>query len=897
MLLRGRSKDRSSRKVTPPGPSYMSNEQFGIKSSSLYLPHTPKHSSPLKTPIFQSTPLKTTETSDSHNQWTANYLAELRNGRINRPSGARPLPSSVTHDRRESLPGAPSMPSAEEGPARCETAQSHRRAQSAMSNFSASSRTGRALVQQPYPGLPERDASTERPVTLLKSSMVVPSATYIERGQRWMEKEEVVSLRDCLEDMDLQKQHQEEEARLHAAAQEEASELVWQHQNPGATRLDGPYRYKEHLRKHSYAHARTQSVGGVGTVTGLARDIPRSVSSGSINSSGTASQNRVASGSSGNIGGMLSQSRVSSGSSGVSKQVRVPTSNQSASDIPKEPAEAVVAKKVPKPYHGLTKTTGPLSRRRSSGKRNISGEPAGAFTGEQIWEEPEDAESVRGRPQDLGDMPAPLRLKPENPLNRVQFVQDPPTRSNIAPPEHTQKHSTIEIHQNPPSQSRNAAYTANPIPIPSAVQDRPEVPRKDGVEVRGDDIRQATSKSLRDRSAHLPTPAVVSDKPGRPIVSFDANWKPREADVKPVEERTRPRSDDRFGISKASKGLPPLPPTKDFRSTPLPTIHHSGPPAIQVNGAEPPSIPAITCSPTTVPTIVLPDTPRISVSGPATIPTITLDDTSTTKNASSRPLPHPKPSSTRPLPHKYSTDPGAMSRRHWSPAVGNRATATCHQCELPIEGRVVALKGLPQRFHPHCFICYTCGTGLEALEISPEPAEMRAARLSRIHCRAQGEPLEEIEDQTMADDGDERLRFYCHLDWHEHFAPRCKHCKTPIIGEHAVALGAHWHYGHFFCAECGDPFEQGMTHIEKDGYAWCLNCQTKRTQRQAPKCKKCRGPVIGQYVQALGGEYHDECFRCVTCRGGFDDGQIFPRMHGNETVAICTKCMERELKA
>jgi hypothetical protein len=47
----------------------------------------------------------------------------------------------------------------------------------------------------------------------------------------------------------------------------------------------------------------------------------------------------------------------------------------------------------------------------------------------------------------------------------------------------------------------------------------------------------------------------------------------------------------------------------------------------------------------------------------------------------------------------------------------------------------------------------------------------------------------------------------------------------------------------------------------------------------------------------LGGKYHDECFRCVTCRGGFDDGQIFPRMHGNETVAICTKCMERELKA
>ncbi len=863
----------------------------------LYLPHTPNLSPLIESSISQATPLKIAETADSHNEWTANYLAELRNNRINRPSGARPLPWSTTRDRRESLTGGSSVRAADEHPAPCETAQSHKRAQSAMSNYSNSSLTGRALVQQPYPGLPERDASVEPPVTLLKPSMVVPSATYIERGQRWMEKEEVVSLRDCLEVMDLKKQRQEEEARLHAAAQEEASELVWQHQNPGATRLDGPYRYKEHLRKNSYAHARTQSVGGTGTITGLARDIPRSVSGGSISSSGMLSQSRVSSGSSGNSGGTLSQSRVSSVSSGVAKQDPVLRKHQSVFDGPKEPSEIVVSKKVQKPYHGLTKTTGASTRRRSSAKRNVSGEPAGAFTGEQIWEEPEEAESTQGPLQDPGDMPAPLRLKRQDPLNRVQFVQDPPPRSNTAPLEHTQKHSRVEIHQNPPSQSRNAAYTANPPPIPSAVQDRSEVSMKGGIEIRGDDIRQATTKCLRDRSPHLPVPAVVSDKPDRPIVSFDANWKPREADVKPVEERPRPRSDDPFRISKTSKSLPPHPPTKDFRPAPLPAIHRPDPPAIQVDGAQPSSIPSITVSPTTFPTIVLPDASMISVSAPASIPTININGTSTIPKGPSRPLPNPKSSFSRPLSHHYATDPGAMSRRHWSPAVGNRATATCHQCELPIEGRVVALKGLSQRFHPHCFVCYTCGTGLEALEISPEPEDIRSERLSRIQRRAQGERLEEIPGQTMAEDGDERLRFYCHLDWHEHFAPRCKHCKTPIIGEHAVALGAHWHYGHFFCAECGDPFEQGMTHIEKDGYAWCLSCQTKRTQRQAPKCKKCRGPVIGKYVQALGGEYHDECFRCAICCGGFDDGQIFPRLDGNETVAVCTKCMEQELKA
>jgi hypothetical protein len=751
-----------------------------------------------------------------------------------------------------------------------------------VSNYSTSSRTGRALVQRPHPGLLEQEASPERPKTLLKPSEVVPTATYIERGQRWMEKEEAVSLRDALEDKDILKQQQEEEARVHAAAQKEASELVWQHENPGAIRPHTPYKYKEHLKKNSYAHARTQSVGrytGTALATGLARDIPRSVSGGSSNS-----------------GEMLSHSRVSSGSSGISQQVIASLNSPTFSN---DQTEASASKAGKKSYYGLSKTVGPSTGRRASGKRNISGELYGRFTGEQIWEEPEETDLNRGRTPEGKDMPAPLRLKARNPLNRVQFAHDLPERSKSTPPAAIAKSSKVEIHQNPPSQSRNPAYMANPSAHTSPVSDAPPVPMKNGIEIRSDDIRQATSKSLKDRSPRLPTPAVVSDKPGRPIVSFDANWRPKEADVKAAEEPRRPKLEGQYGHSREAKSLPSIPVAKNLWPVPIPTIQLPDSPSIQVNGASTPPIPDITVSPTSIPSINFPDTPTISVSDSTPIPIPAINVMSSLNN-SRRPLPDPKTSSSRPLPRHHATAQSTMSKRHWSPAAGNRATATCHQCELPIEGRVVALRGLSQRFHPHCFICYTCGTSLEALEISPEPAPMRAARLSRIQRRAAGEQLEDIEGQTIADDGDERLRFYCHLDWHELYAPRCKHCKTPIIGEHAVALGEHWHYGHFFCAECGDPFEQGMTHIEKDGYAWCLRCETKRTERRAPKCKECKKPVIGQYVQALGGEYHDECFRCASCGGGFGDGeslQIFIREEGSESVAVCVGCMERELKA
>jgi hypothetical protein len=855
----------------------------------------------------------------SHNGLTASYLADLRNNRVARPSGARPLPSQVS-GRRESFQAVPESAPEDDRPARAESIVSHQRAQSVMSNMSISSRTSRSLVQPPNPSLVARAFSPAAPITPLKPSMVVPSATYIERGQRWMEKEEAYSLGEALRDMDIA-EAQAEEARLHSAAQEEASELVWQHQHPGAIKPEGtPYKYKEHLRKNSYAHARTESVGrhsGVGIATGLARDIaPRSVSGGSSNS-----------------GGMLSQSRVSSGASKFSHLSSTQNGRHSLDQGRQRLAEemaidastdARVISTIKKPYHGLSKTVGAASgRRRTSGKRNISGELAGTFTADQIWEEPLVMDIPQVQSADTGDMPAPLRLKPRNPLNRVQFEQEPP-RSNSTPPEPTKKFSRYEIHQNPPTQSRNPAYMANtPPPVPQK-NEISEVPVRDGLEIRSEDIRLATSMKMKDRSPKLPTPTVVSDKPGRPIVSFNADWEPKEADLKPVEEqrRQRPTLAGRFGATnQTTQSLPVVPHSKNFPPTSVPTILFPNAAPIQVNRATMASVPSINLPDTPsiqfndsqpVPTINFPDTPsiqvngpshpipilnfpdvpQISVSGPAAIPSISVSDESAPSSRSARPLPDPKTASSRPIPRHHATAP--LPRGHWSPAPGNRATATCHQCELPIEGRVVALRGLSQRFHPGCFICYTCGTGLEALEISPEPSDRRNERLDRIERRAKGEHLEEIDGQTMADDGDERLRFYCHLDWHELYAPRCKHCTTPIIGEHAVALGEHWHYGHFFCAECGDPFEQGMTHIEKDGYAWCLSCQTKRTERRAPKCMKCKKAVIGQYVEALGGEFHDECFKCATCLGGFDDGQIFPKDDGS---VLCTGCMERKLKA
>ncbi|KAG6006275.1 hypothetical protein E4U21_007157 [Claviceps maximensis] len=777
-----------TRKVTPPSPTYMSNKQV------------------------------------------ASYLSDLRSNRTARPGGARPLPPSS--NRSSFISGGaclgqsnPLPPPANQPIQQPNQRPIQKRASQAPSIGSASLSSRNSTLS-----MRGRDYYPITSSTPLKPSDVVPTATYMERGQRWMEKEEASSLRDAMEEMDIRsgsRNVDDDESRIYNAALDEAAELVWQHEhgykppNP-----DGPYRYRPHLRKNSYAHARTASI---------------ETYEDGMTSSATSHQDPAG--------------RRASHSSDDSCTGR-------GASLDSVRAKNTTCDGKPRPYESAENRP---SQRRSSLKRNISGEVQRPFSGDQIWEEPEavvtTAASAGGRAS-----PDKLNSRPRNPFNRGLAGQ----RFHAAPD--TKPVNRIEIYRNPPTQSRNPTYTTNAGSSRTAKE--PETERKNGVEIRSDDIRAATSRKLKDRSMKLPEPTAVSDSPGRPIVSFDSKWKaPDETtDINP-DRPPKIMVVPSISVAEVDPPRPKPTPSKDV-------------PSISVTGGDEDlkDVPAIN-----IPTISINDGAQAN-----SAPSVAAKRAPTSGNnatGSARPL--PTPSSSRNLPHKTH-----LPRGHWSPAPGSigRPKTTCHECGFPIEGRFVALAGTQERFHPQCFSCYCCGTSLEAMEISPEPDSMRQERLERIRRRAAGEALDEVAGMTSVEDGDERLRFYCHLDWHELFAPRCKHCKTPIIGEHIVALGDHWHYGHFFCAECGDPFEHGMTHIEKDGYAWCIKCQTKRTERRAPKCKMCKTAVIGQYIRALGGEWHEHCFRCADCNGGFHDGQIFPKEVKGSMVVLCTDCRTRDLK-
>jgi LIM domain len=677
------------------------------------------------------------------------------------------------------------------------------------------------------------------------------SGEYRESGARWIERQEAISLREALEEMD----HHGGEKRIYAEAQDEAADLVWRHRNPKEAEQEKNAAYANpdvqregRHRSTAHLHKGTDSCGPL---------VPREEARESI-------PTLTSFGSSGNH----SNCSFDDGSSDHSICSKHAADEQSATNEPLEDSSNQKFAAVE-----TNESMAQSSRQKSSGQRKTShGSIKGGFpnANDQIYE---DLGAVLSQAENA-TTPSPNTSGPLRSANRNAQLRGSrplpghPIGSGLG---QNKTLDRFEIHRNPPSQSRSAGYTRNTLP--QSIDVIPEVetpPSKNGVEIRGEDIRAATSMRLKDRSPKLPLPTAVSDCPGRPIVSFDTGWKPGDVCDKNSSEAGRPG---------------PRP------TATLPALTVSAPvvPTINISGLEK----------TPVPTITTPDddlTPAITVS--------TDEPTSTTVAAQSP--------ARRPLPQPSKTMPGNLptaktsSRLSWlnSTSRANVPTATCANCALPISGRIVTASGagacsssLKARFHPECFTCHHCSTALECVAFYPEPEDKRLKRLEA--------------DGLCVDNEGGELRFYCHLDFHEFFSPRCRSCKTPIEGEVIVAAGGEWHVGHFFCSECGDPFDSNTPFVEKDNYAYCVSCHTRRT---SARCKGCKKQILDEMtVQALGVRWHADCFSCYECGGGFgDDGRFFVRdvtVEGTEKErrrgisqkieerAVCEGCEGRRLKA
>ncbi|OJD11401.1 hypothetical protein AJ78_07823 [Emergomyces pasteurianus Ep9510] len=820
------SRAKNGRKVSPPGPSYMNEEQI------------------------------------------ATYLKDLRTNRPPRPNGSRPLPTkSVSSSQRLGAGIPPRASSAlsmntDSGSHHVPSADPYQRSISALSHHRTDSglSSGSASVDQWTDEEPEQAYDLSRTLSPT-ASVRSTTGTYRVRGQRWMEREEARSLRQALEEMDLL----DDEKRLRAAAQEEATQLVMSHQTSGFPKLNphaayrnpdlrGSNRFRQHLEKG--AHSRSQSLN-------TSEEQKRGASwSGSHRSASDSSSN-------GNRTGRESpefQRRVDPPGSHVipPKIIEVPEDNETISV-----AKNGTLRQKPKVNFALppedSYSPETVVQRKASPRTRIASNDSvkGIFRNpeDQIYEEPqEDGPPTHADIKHVAPPSSALKVKPRNSLPRG--ARPFPGRPNIVP--EGKKSSMFDMHRNPPSQSRNPFYKANPSPSPpstSNIKVDGTPPTKDGREIRGDDIRAATSMRLKDRSTKLPMPTAVSDRPDRPIVSFDRSWRD---EMQSNSLRNSQRNS--VGSSSMKEITVEVTPPRSMAVTP------------NINVSDEPQAPVIN---------VCDDSGAPASSASSAAPTI-----SDMKAAEQRARPLPNPGS-NPNKKRNSRNSGDSSTTRWYTPYTRAGvpTASCTACGLPISGRIVT--ACESRFHPECFACHHCQTPLECVAFYQEPEAKRAERLA---------------EEDPNDEEASAQRFYCHLDFHELFSPRCKSCKTPIEGEVVIACGAEWHVGHFFCAECGDPFTSTTPFVEKAGHAWCVRCHSKRT---ASRCQGCKQPVLDDLVvTALGGQWHEKCFVCSECSGSFGpEGRFFVRegeqkftrkgrpIIGPTETAVCEACEGRRLKA
>ncbi|XP_025201628.1 PDZ and LIM domain protein Zasp isoform X5 [Melanaphis sacchari] len=125
--------------------------------------------------------------------------------------------------------------------------------------------------------------------------------------------------------------------------------------------------------------------------------------------------------------------------------------------------------------------------------------------------------------------------------------------------------------------------------------------------------------------------------------------------------------------------------------------------------------------------------------------------------------------------------------------------------------------------------------------------------------------------------------------------PECNCCQTQITrGPFITALGKIWCPEHFVCTneKCKRPL-QDIGFVEEDNGLYCEYCFE---QYLAPMCSKCSKKIKGDCLNAIGKQFHPECFNCTYCGKLFGNSPFFledslPYCENDWNELFTTKCI------
>ncbi|KAH0608062.1 uncharacterized protein H6S33_002114 [Morchella sextelata] len=94
----------------------------------------------------------------------------------------------------------------------------------------------------------------------------------------------------------------------------------------------------------------------------------------------------------------------------------------------------------------------------------------------------------------------------------------------------------------------------------------------------------------------------------------------------------------------------------------------------------------------------------------------------------------------------------------------------------------------------------------------------------------------------------------------------CGKCQGPLTGQFVRALGGTFHLDCFKCRDCGVTVASKFFPVdEEEGEGQYPLCETDYFRRLDLLCHECGGALRGSYITALERKYHIEHFTCCVC--------------------------------
>ncbi|KAL9010151.1 MAG: hypothetical protein Q9173_004884 [Seirophora scorigena] len=94
----------------------------------------------------------------------------------------------------------------------------------------------------------------------------------------------------------------------------------------------------------------------------------------------------------------------------------------------------------------------------------------------------------------------------------------------------------------------------------------------------------------------------------------------------------------------------------------------------------------------------------------------------------------------------------------------------------------------------------------------------------------------------------------------------CGRCGEPLLGQFVRAMGGMFHLECFMCRDCGQIVASKFFPVDaEDGNGQYPLCETDYFRRLDLLCYQCGGALRGSYITALERKYHIEHFTCSVC--------------------------------